>query len=565
MFLQRLSEYSERIELPPALYSENPVRYIIELNAAGVPLTPQPIDTADPSNRSTRRGQRRLVPQVKRTSAIRPLLLADTAPYTLGLPREDKNPEREALCHQAYLELLERCAHRTEEPAVEAVLHFLRSQPLEQLHLPEGFDRGATVTFRVDGVFPVDLPSVQRFWVQENTPSDDTAQPLMECIVCGRERPALSRLKGSIKGIPGGHTAGTAIISANEDAYESYGLKASHIAPICADCAERMTNGLNDLLRDDAHHLRMGNTVFVFWTREETTDDFRQLLASPDPADVRDLIASVYGRSTPPVEENRFYAALLSASGGRAVVRNWIDSTLGQVKRNLAHWFRCQAIVQPWGEPSRPLGVYALAGATVRELRDLPSPTLKALLESALLRHPLPPGILYQAVGRTRAEQGVNHAQAAVIKLALSLRKTGPASPEAKEDPVVQLDKANATPAYLCGRLLAVLEQAQYYAIPGARTTLVDRYYGTASAAPGTVFGSLMRGAQAHLSKLQRDKRGAYLGIQAELEEIMAGLERFPRTLSLHEQALFALGYYHQRAHHRARAREATQAKEAEA
>ena len=130
---------------------------------------------------------------------------------------------------------------------------------------------------------------------------------------------------------------------------------------------------------------------------------------------------------------------------------------------------------------------------------------------------------------------------------------------------MVQLDESNQTPAYLCGRLLAVLERTQRLAISGAGTTLVDRYYGTASTAPASVFGSLLTGAQAHLGKLRRDRPGAYERIQQELEEILGGLPAFPRTLSLDDQALFALGYYHQRANSRARARAAGEAKDEDA
>lgn len=117
---------------------------------------------------------------------------------------------------------------------------------------------------------------------------------------------------------------------------------------------------------------------------------------------------------------------------------------------------------------------------------------------------------------------------------------------------MVELDVHNVQPAYLCGRLLAVLESAQRAAIPEAKATIVDRYYGTASTAPATVFGMLLQGAQSHLGKLERDKPGAYQAIQQRLEEVMAGLQGFPRVLNLQEQALFALGYYHQRAEHRA-------------
>jgi len=46
------------------------------------------------------------------------------------------------------------------------------------------------------------------------------------------------------------------------------------------------------------------------------------------------------------------------------------------------------------------------------------------------------------------------------------------------------------------------------------------------------------------------------------MEEIMVNLDRFPNTLTLREQAVFALGYYHQRAHNRAQRNAAREARE---
>ena len=109
---------------------------------------------------------------------------------------------------------------------------------------------------------------------------------------------------------------------------------------------------------------------------------------------------------------------------------------------------------------------------------------------------------------------------------------------------MVQLDLENQNQAYRCGRLLAVLEQVQRQAIPGANTTRVNRFFGTASSAPASVFGRLLRGAQPHLAKLDRDRPGAYRALQQRLEEVQSGIAGFPRTLTLEEQGLFALGYY---------------------
>ncbi len=48
MLLQRLKEYADqRMSLAPRLYTEAPVRYVIDLDAQGRLLNPEPIDTAD--------------------------------------------------------------------------------------------------------------------------------------------------------------------------------------------------------------------------------------------------------------------------------------------------------------------------------------------------------------------------------------------------------------------------------------------------------------------------------------------------------------------------------------
>ncbi|MDY6893488.1 MAG: type I-C CRISPR-associated protein Cas8c/Csd1, partial [Chloroflexota bacterium] len=105
-----------------------------------------------------------------------------------------------------------------------------------------------------------------------------------------------------------------------------------------------------------------------------------------------------------------------------------------------------------------------------------------------------------------------------------------------------------------CGRLLAVLESIQEEAAKPRKinSTIVDRFYGTASSAPASVFGHLLRGVQAHLGKLRKEKYGSYIALEKRLEEVQSGLSNFPKTLTMEQQGLFALGYYHQRAADRA-------------
>ena len=71
-----------------------------------------------------------------------------------------------------------------------------------------------------------------------------------------------------------------------------------------------------------------------------------------------------------------------------------------------------------------------------------------------------------------------------------------------------QLDEKEEKPSYLCGRLLAILEEIQLcHAMPRKlNATLVDRFYGMASVAPQSVFGNLISMAtKGHMPKLRKD------------------------------------------------------------
>jgi CRISPR-associated protein Csd1 len=475
----------------------------------------------------------------------------------LGYVAPDGKPDRVAECHTAFLALLDRCAEQTAERAVLAVQRFLRSDPLPQLELPEDFDPGALITFQVEGAFPIDLPSVRSFWAAENDPALKDAA-VLQCVVCGNDRPVLERLQAKIKGVPGGQTSGTSIISANAPAFKSYGLPASLIAPTCADCGERFTKAINQLLADEHSRIVMGGTAFVFWTREYVAFDPFQLITNPEPGQVRALYQSVRagaGRAAADVvDETRFYATSLSGSGGRTVVRDWIDTTVGEAKTNVWRWFEAQQIADATSAEPRPLRLFALAAATVRDAqKELAPPTMRALVRSALAGAPLPTSLLAQAVQRNRAGQGVTRPRAALIRLVLRSRDL------LQEDELVGLNPEHPSPAYHCGRLLAIIEDAQRAAIPGIKATVIDRFFGTASSAPASVFPRLLKGAQPHLSKLERDRPRVAMALQSRLRDALAHVDGFPRILSLEQQGLFALGFYHQHAYDRTRAREAAE------
>ena len=112
----------------------------------------------------------------------------------------------------------------------------------------------------------------------------------------------------------------------------------------------------------------------------------------------------------------------------------------------------------------------------------------------------------------------------------------------------MSLNNESPNCAYLLGRLFAVLERIQYQALGELNAGIADRYYGSASAVPFSVFPRLLSGAKHHLSRLRKDKAGMAVNLDKDLGEIIAKLpETFPRHLSIDEQGRFAIGYYQQK------------------
>ena len=185
-----------------------------------------------------------------------------------------------------------------------------------------------------------------------------------------------------------------------------------------------------------------------------------------------------------------------------------------------------------------PLWVLLRSIALLGKTENVPPNLAGEVMRSILEGRPYPETLLSSALRRIRAEQQVNYPRAALIKAYLNrLHST--------ENLTVSLDKENAHPSYHLGRLFASLEKIQEEANPGLNATIRDRYYGAAAATPVTVFSTLLKLKNHHLSKM--DNQGRVNNLEKLLGEIMSHIDDFPSHLSLKDQGRFAIGYYHQR------------------
>ncbi len=570
MILRRIVEFSERQSaLLPTGYQPRFVTKEIALDGAGQLVAVVPLSG---STRGKRHGMERSEPQEsprRAGDAIKPRLFTDNINYVFGKSRQKDKPEKTAKRHQAWKTLIEEAAAALPGiPEVQAILAWVQAGGPEILREDPAFGEDDDITFSVNGAFVTDLPAVRSYWASQSAEGT-----MARCLVTGQWAAVVDRMPAPIKGVPDGQKSGTTLISVNNAAGESYGLNAALNSPISADAAEKVCNGLNVLLNESAgetsngkrkfrYALRVGKAVFLAWCRDEHESNLLDDLDDPDPAHVQGYIEMARtGRKVAEPEAADFFMLSLSANAARIVVRDYHETTLPNVKVQLGRWFQRLELVSLDGSPLPPFGTYRLAASLYRDpSKEMPAHVPNSLMSAALTGRPIPSAILGLAVRRNLAMQGPFYTTMAKTKAIatsrLALIKASLVS-DPEDKTLNQLNPEHPNPAYHSGRMLAVLEAIQGEAIPNLNTTLTDRFYGAACASPATVFGNLLKDAtSAHLPKLRKNNKGAYIALDGRLQEVSGAIgDQFPRTLSLRDQALFALGFYHQKAHDRAEAR----------
>ena len=116
----------------------------------------------------------------------------------------------------------------------------------------------------------------------------------------------------------------------------------------------------------------------------------------------------------------------------------------------------------------------------------------------------------------------------------------------------MSLDENNTHPAYLLGRLFALLENIQRKALgEDINATIKEKYFAAASTVPYSVFPRLLSGSNNHLSKIRKDpdKRNLTSYFENEISKILIHFTNacFPKHFSIEDQGRFSIGYYQQK------------------
>lgn len=561
MILQALHHYYQRKTADPEAHMAPPgfewkeIPFIVELDAQGSPV--QIEDTRDGDGKK-KRAHAYLVPQgVKRASGIVSNLFWDNVEYALGADTRGK-PERVIEQHQAFIARIEELPEAAlADVGVQAILHFLRRADVEMLtHFapwPEMLETNPNLTFRLKG--DVDLVCQRPHVVNALTQIDGTAKSDELCLVTG-EPDESERLHTSIKGVWGAQSSGANVVSFNLDAFNSYGKTQGGNAPVGKRAAFGYTTALNHLLRKDStQRLQVGDTSVVSWADkptelESTVVDIFGEPPKDDPDRNTRAVASLYkaidhGLLENDEGKNQFFVLGLAPNAARIAIRFWNHSTLADMAVRIRQHFDDLAIERaPHDPPYLSLFRLLVSVATLGKADNIPPNLSGDLVRSVMEGLPYPQTLLSAAVRRIRAEHEVTYPRAALIKASIN-RSTRYSNPNVKEELRMSLDESNMNVGYRLGRLFAVLEKIQEDANPGLNATIRDRFYAAASSNPVTVFSTLLKLKNHHLSKI--DHKGRAINLEKRLGAIMEGISDFPAQLGLADQGRFAIGYYHQR------------------
>ncbi|ARN56659.1 type I-C CRISPR-associated protein Cas8c/Csd1 [Sedimentisphaera salicampi] len=482
-----------------------------------------------------------------------PFFLWDNTGFVLGSSGKDAKKDKLKFDNfkKLHFDLLEKC----EEPEAKALLNFFQKwQPSSA----EGIDNweeieGKNIVFQLETkrAFIHENPVIRKIWSDnyKNFLSIDFSDGI--CSVTG-EAEQIPNIHPMLGGVRGAQSSGAAIVSYNKSSFESYGKTQNYNSSVGSKAAFKYTTALKYLLSSNSRQkIQIGDATTIFWSeRQSAVEGIFGLVFEPynnedsENKSVRTFLETVrLGRKPADIEEgNNFYILGLSPNASRLSVRFWHVSDVSDICEKIGQHFRDLQIIRSSDKDSEFPSLWQILRQTVsQKSHEGPPPLLSGALMMAILKGTAyPERILSLLIERIRANENVNYCKAAVIKAVLT-RKSRIFNNNNLEV-AMSLDKNNKNPAYLLGRLFAVLERLQQSAIGNANATIKDRFYGSASATPRAVFPNLLKLAQHHISK---SDYGTFY--DKLIEEIVSEVSAFPAHFTIEQQGLFAIGYYHQR------------------
>lgn len=398
----------------------------------------------------------------------------------------------------------------------------------------------------------------------ETAESDDG---IMMCPIEG-ERLRAARIHDKIKGIKGGNSVGAVLVNFNSSAFESYGKSQSMNSGISEKAMKKYTSSLNKLLADPMHHIYSDDMTVVFFAMKHDDkaecDLFSNYLNSSNAvtedstkADVKSVSENIYHKgqtgNAQALDKDvdngvDFFVAGFTPNSSRICQKFMVRNKFGKIIDNVKQHQQDMAICGSNGEiPLWRINKELVSPNSANAI----SPALQSDIFQAILNGTNYPYTLLETVVRRVCTDSdtdsnnkikINEVRAGLIKAFINRKARINGD---KEEITMTLNPENTNPAYLCGRLFAVLEKIQLEATDvKLNRTIKDAYFSSASSRPALIMPRLIDLSNYHLRKL---KEGRAIYFSKLINEIMGKIkDSLPTNLSIMEKGEFQLGYFQQ-------------------
>ena len=564
MIIQSLVKFYENMVESGELLSEGwvlaPISYVLDIDrdgnilninhtvtpiCVGKKIVHRPISAACPAF-------------VIRSSAVKSNFLYDNSEYILGVGQNGEDREKFGVCKKLHHEILDGL----NSEAASAILAFFdKWNPQESkkhLMLKEFYDdviSGCNLTFRFNGRLVSEYQEIAEAW---NRHYSEKTEFEGFCLATGNYGP-IERIHPKIRGFVGAQASGASLISFNSDSCKSYGKDQGFNAPISRYAAFAYTSALNYLIKDQDRQIRIGDTAVFFWADGKTSASekligFALNEQNPYNYNERELwdkivkladggVVEFEGVTIDPTTSVCILG--LSPNIARVFVRFFCQNTIGGLFRNLLEHQKRLRIDRSVFDEDDTVPMWKLLNAVVNQnvrdkspIANMAGETIKSILANT----EYPATLLSQAIIRSRCEGNVTHVRAAIIK-AYYLKNPHYQVP--REVLTMSLNKESNDIPYCLGRIFAVLEKIEKEV---GCSTVSERYYALASATPAATFTMLLRRTNRSIMHIRMERPSIALYLEKKLENLIDKIDNnIPAHLSIAEQGMFHLGYYHQK------------------
>lgn len=591
MLIQALCEYHDILEkqgvITPEGYTMVAISYLICLTPEGE--IEEIIDWRKAEETIDKKGKRKVVyipreemlPERSQKPGIDLNIIEHRPIYIFGLnyskdngftPEDETNKAKKS--HDIFIRGNLDFIEGVDTPVVNAFRNFLlRWKPEEQIKNPILLKLGADyskgyycfcLSGKINNLLHEDSfikRKWEKFFIEKG--SDNECEN-SQCAITG-ENVAIARIHDKISGIKGGQAAGTVLVSYKNDSESSYNKEQSYNSNISTTAMLKYTKALNYLLNNSLHKSYIDDMTVVHWAQTSINEKFdllMQYMLFDDKLDDESLNTELKGifnhlikgtkadfESLNINENTTYFMVGMVPNNSRISIKFVYKDKFGAVIRNAAQHQKDLAVEGV----NRQILLWQIKSELISPKSNdekIPPPLLTGIFKSILFGTKYPEQLLSTIIRRVKTDSDdeknkfikINATRVGIIKACINRKFR---LNKKKEVINMSLDPQNSNPAYLCGRLFALLEKIQLRASKDTlNKTIKDSYFATACSTPAVVFPRLLMLTQNHLSKLEAMCEKFWSKTIGEIINMLEG--DFPQTLTLTEQGMFIIGYYQQ-------------------